>query len=77
MQLVDDRPPTYAVPAVRIVRAEEGLGACGVPAPSVAGSADAFAVLVLSPGRTGCPLRLEVYREDGAVAALVLYAGSS
>ena len=77
VQLTDDRPPTYAVPAVRIVRAGEGLGTCGVPAPSVAGSGDAFAVLILSPGRTGCPLRLEVYREDGTVAAVALYAGSS
>lgn len=75
--LTDVRPPTYAVPAIRIVPATDGLGACGVPEPSVAGSGDAFAVLVLSPSRSRCPLRLEVYREDGAVDAVALYAGSS
>jgi len=75
--LTDERPPTYAVPAVRIVPATEGLGACGAPEPWVAGSGDAFAVLVLPPDRSGCPLRLEVYREDGAVDAVAFYAGSS
>jgi hypothetical protein len=78
VQLTDDRPPTYAVPALRIVRATEGLGTCGVPEPAVAGTGDAFAALIRSPSRAGCPLRLEVYRDaDGRVAALALYAGSS
>ena len=75
--LTDDRPVTYAVPAIRTMPATDGLGACGVPEPAVAGSGDAFAVLVLSPSRSHCPLRLEVYREDGAVDAVALYAGSS
>ena len=34
----------------------------GAP-PAVAGSVDAFALEVRPPGRTGCPLRLDVFRE--------------
>lgn len=75
--LTAERPPTYAVPAVRIVPAAEGLGSCAPPQPPVADGGDAFAVLVLAPSRSGCPLRLVVYREDGAVDAVALYAGSS
>ena len=42
VELVTDRPLQYAVPAIRIVAANEQVGSCGVPSPSVAGSADAI-----------------------------------
>lgn len=71
--LVTERPLRYAVPAIRIVRADEGLGTCGVPSPSVAGSADAFALLLRPPDRDGCGVRLDVYRDDGAIEAVAYY----
>ncbi|CAI9412027.1 PASTA domain-containing protein [Nocardioides sp. T2.26MG-1] len=78
VRLTDDLPLTYAVPALRIVRATEGPGDCGVPEPAVAGTGDAFAALIFSPTRAGCPLRVEVYRDDAhRVAAVALYAASS
>lgn len=76
--LVDEHPVRYAVPAIRVVAATEGLGHCGVPEPLVAGTADAFAVLVRSPDRTGCPLRIELYRDrSGRIEGVALYPASS
>jgi hypothetical protein len=78
VSLVSERPLVYAVPAIRVVRATEGLGSCGVPTPSVAGTADAMAVLVRPADRRGCALRVEVYRDDaGRVDAVALYRSSS
>ncbi|HEU5038776.1 MAG TPA: PASTA domain-containing protein [Nocardioides sp.] len=74
--LVSEHPLEYAVPAIRIVRTDEGIGTCGVPDPAVAGSGDAFGVLVRSPGRTGCPVRLDVLREGSAIVALAYYPAS-
>ncbi|KQW47923.1 hypothetical protein ASC77_16070 [Nocardioides sp. Root1257] len=76
--LVEKHPLTYAVPAVRVVPVTEGLGRCGVPDPSMAGSADVITFLVRSADRTGCPLRLEVYRDDDRrIESLALYPASS
>lgn len=78
VRLTDDLPLTYAVPALRIVRVTEGSGDCEVPEPVVTGTGDAFAALIFSPTRAGCPLRVEVYRDDAhRVAAVALYAPSS
>lgn len=75
--LVDERPLTYSLPAIRVTDATEGLGRCGVPDPSVAGDADAFAVLIRPPGGSGCGVRLEVYRDDGRIEAVALYPSPS
>lgn len=74
--LVSDHPLSYAVPAIHVARTDDGIGRCGVPAPAVAGSVDAFALEVRPPGRTGCPLRLDVFREGGAIEALAYYPAS-
>jgi hypothetical protein len=75
--LVSRDPPTYAVPAIRIIRATDELGACGVPDPTVAGTADAFSLLIATPDRTGCPLRLDIYRQADRIEAVALYAPPS
>jgi len=76
--LVQAHPLTYAVPAVRVVDVSEGLGRCGVPDPSVAGTADVVAFIVRSADRTGCPLRLELYRDrEHRIEGVVLYPASS
>ena len=76
--LVQEHPLTYAVPAVRVIDVTEGLGECGVPEPSVAGTADVVAFVVRPADRTGCPLRLEVYRDqDRRIDSVVLYPASS
>jgi hypothetical protein len=71
--LVDEHPVSYAVPAIRITDAADGLGACGVPPTAVAGDGDTFTLLVRSPKRTGCPLRLDVYRDDDRIEAVAFY----
>lgn len=76
VELVKEHPVTYAVPAIAVTPADEGTGRCGVPEPSVAGTGDAFALLVRSPDRTGCPVRVEVYLDGAAIVALALYPGS-
>jgi hypothetical protein len=77
VSLVRDHPLSYAVPAIRVVDVSEGLGRCGVPEPAVAGSSDAIAVLVRAAERSGCPLRLELYRDRaGRVEAVALYPAS-
>jgi PASTA domain len=76
--LVQEHPLTYAVPAVRVVSANDGLGRCGVPTPSVAGTADVVAFIVRSADRRGCPLRLEAYRDqERRIESVVLYPASS
>jgi hypothetical protein len=70
------RPLRYALPAIRVMPADEGLGSCGVPEPAVAGTGDAFAVLVRPPDRTGCGLRVDVFRDGAAIVAVALYSGS-
>jgi hypothetical protein len=76
--LVQEHPLTYAVPAIRVVNVSEGLGECGVPTPSVAGTADVVAFIVRSADRTGCPLRVEVYRDrDRRIESVALYPASS
>lgn len=76
--LVQEHPLTYAIPAVRVVAVTEGLGTCGVPTPSVAGTADVVAFVVRSADRTGCPLRVEVYRDqDRRIESVALYPASS
>lgn len=77
VRLTDDRPLTYAAPALRISSASEGVGACHLPDPAAASTADAFAAVIVSPTREGCPLRLKVYRREGRVSTVALYAGSS
>jgi PASTA domain-containing protein len=76
VSLVSRYPVRYAIPAIRITRADEGLGSCGVPDPAVAGTGDAFAVLVRPPDRTGCGVRLDVFRQDDAIVAVALYSGA-
>ncbi|GAA4755847.1 hypothetical protein GCM10023350_46680 [Nocardioides endophyticus] len=76
--LVQEHPLTYAVPAIRVVDVTDGLGECGVPTPSVAGTADVVAFIVRSADRTGCPLRVEVYRDrDRRIESVALYPASS
>lgn len=76
--LLSERPLLYAVPAIRVVRATEDLGRCGVPAEAVAGTADALAVLIRPADRRGCSLRVELYRDDeGRIESVALYRGSS
>jgi len=76
--LVQEHPLTYAVPAIRIIRPSDGLGRCGVPDPSVAGTADVVAFIVRSADRTGCPLRVELYRDqERRIESVVLYSASS
>jgi hypothetical protein len=74
--LLDDRPLRYATPAIRTMRATEGVGTCGVPEPSVAGTSDAFALVIRAPDGTGCPVRVDLYRVDGRIEAIALYAPS-
>ena len=73
VRLVTERPLHYAVPAIRILAADEQVGTCGVPSPSVAGAADAFSLLVRPPDRAGCGVRVDVYRVDGAIEAVAYY----
>ena len=76
--LVREHPLTYAVPAVRVVGVDEGLGRCGVPDPSVAGTADVVAFVVRSADRSGCPLRVEVYRDESRrIESVALYPAPS
>jgi hypothetical protein len=76
--LVQEHPLTYAVPAIRVVDVTDGLGECGVPAPSVAGTADVVAFIVRSADPTGCPQRVEVYRDpDRRNESVALYPASS
>jgi hypothetical protein len=76
--LLHEHPLTYAVPAVRVVDVTDGLGACGVPATSVAGTADVVAFIVRSADRTGCPLRVEVYRDQQRrIEGVAVYSASS
>lgn len=77
VRLDTEHPLHYVVPAIRVLAADEQLGSCGVPSPSVAGTADAFAVLVRPPDRTGCGVRVDVYREDGAIEAVAYYPARS
>lgn len=74
--LVSEHPLEYAVPAIRVTRTDEGIGSCGVPEPAVAGSGDAFSVMVRSPDRTGCPVRVDVFREGDAIVAVAFYPAS-
>ena len=78
VDLVSEHPLEYAVPAIRITRTDEGIGTCAVPDPAVTGTStgDAFAVLVRSPDRTGCPVRLDVFRDGSAIVALAYYPAS-
>ncbi|MFC7495247.1 MULTISPECIES: PASTA domain-containing protein [unclassified Nocardioides] len=77
VSLVRVHPLSYAVPAIRVVDVTEGVGRCGVPAPAVASTSDAIAVLVWSADRSGCPLRVELYRDRaGRVEAVALYPAS-
>jgi hypothetical protein len=76
--LVQEHPLTYAIPAVRVVDVTEGLGECGVPTPSGAAPVDVVASCVRSPDRTGCPLRIEVYRDqDRRIESVAFYPASS
>ena len=78
VSLRSEHPVSYLLPAIKVVPATEGLGRCGVPDPSVAGTADAVAVLVRPAGGSGCPLRVELYRDDrGRIESVALYRGSS
>lgn len=75
--LIQPRPAAYAVPAVRIVPVDQGLGRCGVPSTSVTGSADAFALLLRPPGRRGCGLRVELVRDGRRrIESVALYRAS-
>lgn len=74
--LVSEHPLAYAVPAIHVARTDDGIGRCGVPAPAVAGSVDAFAFEVRLQGRAGCPLRLDVFREGDAIEAVAYYPAS-
>jgi hypothetical protein len=74
--LLDDRPISYAGPAIRTMPATEDVGVCGVPEPSLAGTADAFALVIRAPGATGCPVRVDLYLTDGRIEGLVVYASS-
>ena len=76
--LVEEHPLTYAVPAVRVVSATDRLGDCSDPEPPRDASADVITFLVRSADRTGCPLLLEVYRDDEhRIESLALYPASS
>ena len=77
VRLTDDRPLTYAAPTLRITSASEGVGDCGTPDPTATSTQDAFAALILPPTGKGCPLRFKVYRREGRVSSVALYAGSS
>ncbi|MDF1603255.1 hypothetical protein [Nocardioides sp. YIM 152315] len=77
VSLVRLHPLSYAVPAIRVVDATDGLGRCGVPEPAVAGTSDAIAVLIRSADREGCPLRVELYRDRaGRVEGVAVYPPS-
>jgi hypothetical protein len=76
--LVQEHPLTYAVPAVRVVDVTDGLGRCGVPVASVAGTADVVTFIVRPADRRGCPLRLDVYRDrHHQIESVALYPASS
>ncbi|MFC6343135.1 hypothetical protein ACFP8W_14190, partial [Nocardioides hankookensis] len=78
VELVEEHPLTYAVPAVRVVRASDGFGTCAAPDPTTAGPADVITFVVRSADRTGCPLRLEVGRDDDRrIESVTLYPASS
>lgn len=75
--LLSERPLAYAVPAIRVVDATDSLGECGVPATAVAGTSDAIAVLVRSADRSGCPLRIELYRDaEHRIESVAAYPAS-
>jgi hypothetical protein len=76
--LVTEHPLTYDVPTIRLVPASSGLGQCGVPDPSAAGTADVVAVIVRPADRSGCPVRVELYRDaDRRIEGVAFYPASS
>jgi hypothetical protein len=78
---VSEHPLQYAVPAIRVIGADEDLGACGVPEPTVAGHEQAFSVVVRPPDGRGCGVRVDLYRERASATApvdgVVLYPALS
>jgi len=75
--LLTERPLAYAVPAIRVVDANDDLGRRGVPATSFADPSDALAVLVRPADRSGCPLRVDLYRDaDGRIEGVAIYPAS-
>jgi hypothetical protein len=75
--LVDEDPPTYALPSLRVTTGAETTGGCGAPDPPVAGAGEALSITILGPAdSTGCPVRVDLYRSDGAVDGVVLYPAS-
>ena len=81
VSLVTDRPVAYAVPSMRVVRASDGAGRCGVPSRAAGGSdrraavsTAAIAILVGPADRSGCPLRIELDRDaERRVESVTLY----
>lgn len=62
--LVDERPVTYSLPAIRVTRTDAAGG-------------DSFALLVRPPGGTGRGVEVEVLREGGEIEDVRFYASPS
>lgn len=62
--LVDERPLTYSLPAIRVTGTDTG-------------GADAFTLLIRPPGGAGDGLRVDVYRDAGAIERVTLYRSAS
>ncbi|GAA4707058.1 PASTA domain-containing protein [Nocardioides conyzicola] len=76
--LVQEHPLTYAVPALRIVAPTDGTNQCGEPDPSIGAKTNVVAFIIRSADRTGCPLRVELYRDRGErIESVALYPASS
>lgn len=75
--LVTAEPLRYAVPAIRVVQAGDQAGSCGVPDPALVAAGDAFSVLVRPPDRAACGVRVDVFRQDGAIEEIAYYPASS
>lgn len=75
--LVTPEPLRYAVPAIRVVQARDRVDSCGLPDPAVARAGDAFTLLIRPPDRAACGVRVDVFREDGAIEAIAYYPASS
>lgn len=72
--LVDDDPLAYAIPTLRVRESTEPADGC--EAPAVAGQA--LSLIIGEPAdRNRCQVRVDLFRQDGLIDAVVLYPGRS
>jgi hypothetical protein len=76
--LLDDDPPTYALPTLRVHPSEATTDPCAGPDPPVTAPGEALSVLIRAPANlTSCPVRVDLFRNRGLIDAVVLYPAVS